>query len=290
VHPPKVRIGDDFSVSRIGFGAMKLTGDQGWGDYPDRVHAISVLRAAVEAGIQFIDTADAYGPHTNEQLIKDALHPYPSDLVIATKGGYVRGGYDWATLEAIGNVNYLRQAAHLSARRLGVDSIDLYYLHSGDAAGAPFEDQIGALAELRAAGVIRNIGLSNVTLNQLRTAQTITSIAAVTARHNLTARADTDLLVALEEDGIAFSPWHPLTITDGPSAPRAAAVVPVIAESHGATTQQIALAWQLQNRQNSLPIPGTTSLGHLRDNVGAGSIALTSDQVASLDDVANHAG
>src|ERR1700712_404112 len=281
----RISIAANLTVGRIGYGAMKLTGDRVWGPYPDHDRAVTVLRGVVDAGIQLIDTADVYGPHTNEQLIKDALHPYPDDLVIATKGGFVRGGDEYDTLDAVGNVNYLRQSAHMSAQRLGVDSIDLYYLHSGRAKDAPFEDQVGALAELRQAGLIKNIGLSNVTLEQLRTAQSITPIAAVTALYNLTVRVGADLLAAAEQDGIAFSPWHPVTITDGPLAGRAAEVVPKIAAAHGATTQQVALAWQLQHSPVSLPIPGTTSLEHLRENLEAGSLVLTDVEIKTLDDI-----
>ena len=280
-------LGDDLTVNRVGYGAMKLTGDQVWGPYPDRDRAVSVLRGVVDAGINLIDTADVYGPHTNELLIREALHPYPDDLVIATKGGFVRGGYDYSTLDAVGNVNYLRQSAHMSAQRLGLETIDLYYLHSGRATDAPFEDQVGALAELRQSGLIRNIGLSNVTLEQLRAAQAIVPIAAVTALYNLTARIGADLLAAAESDGIAFSPWHPVTLTDGPLAARAAEVVPPIAAAHGATNQQIALAWQLQNSAQSLPIPGTTSLAHLRENLDAQSIVLTALEMLALDAIAN---
>jgi aryl-alcohol dehydrogenase-like predicted oxidoreductase len=233
------------------------------------------------------DTADVYGPHTNELLIKEALHPYPEGLVVATKGGFVRGGFDYGTLDAVGNPNYLRQSAHLSARRSGVDAIDLYYLHSGTAKDAPFEDQVGVLAELRQAGLIRHLGLSNVTLERLRIAQSITPIAAVTALYNVTARVGADLLAAAEEDGIVFSPWHPVTTTDGPLAARAAEVLPPIAAAHGATVQQIALAWQLQGSPQSLPIPGTTSLAHLRENLAAQSILLTTEEMRAIDGIAD---
>jgi pyridoxine 4-dehydrogenase len=286
-NPRQIFLGDDLRVNRIGYGAMKLTGEQVWGPYPDRDKAVGVLRGVVDAGINLIDTADVYGPHTNELLIREALYPYADDLVIATKGGFVRGGYEYSTLDAVGNVNYLRQSAHLSAQRLGLETIDLYYLHSGRATDAPFEDQVGALAELRQAGLIRNVGLSNVTLEQLRAAQAIVPIAAVTALYNLTARIGADLLAAAESDGIAFSPWHPVTLTDGPLAARAAEVVPPIAAAHGATDQQIALAWQLQNSAQSLPIPGTTSLTHLRENLDAQSIVLTETEMLALDAIAS---
>ena len=283
--PGQITIGGDLYVNRIGYGAMKLTGEQVWGPYPDHDHAVRVLRGVVDAGVTLIDTADVYGPHVNELLIKEALHPYPEGLVVATKGGFVRGGFDYSTLDAVGNPNYLRQSAHLSARRLGVDAIDLYYLHSGAAKDAPFEDQVGVLAELRQAGLIRHVGLSNVTLDQLRVAQSITPVAAVTALSNVTARAGADLLAAAEEDGIVFSPWHPVTTTDGPLAARAAEILPPIAAAHGVGVQQVALAWQLQGSPQSLPIPGTTSLAHLRENLAAQSIVLSADEMRAIDDI-----
>jgi pyridoxine 4-dehydrogenase len=284
-NPTQITIGGDLSVNRIGYGAMKLTGDQVWGPYPDHDHGIRVLRGVVDAGINLIDTADVYGPHANELLIKDALYPYPETLVIATKGGFVRGGFDYSTLDAVGNPNYLRQSAQMSARRLGLDVIDLYYLHSGRALDAPFEDQVGVLAELRQAGLIRHVGLSNVTLEQLRTAQSIVPVAAVTALYNVTARPGADLLAAAEADGIVFSPWHPVTTTDGPLAARAAAVLPPIAAEHGASVRQIALAWQLQGSPQTLPIPGTTSLAHLRENLQAQSIALSPQEMRAVNDI-----
>jgi aryl-alcohol dehydrogenase-like predicted oxidoreductase len=284
-NPEQITIGGDLHVNRIGYGAMKLTGERVWGPYPDHDHAVSVLRGVVDAGITLIDTADVYGPHTNELLIKEALHPYPEGLVIATKGGFVRGGLDYSTLDAVGNPNYLRQSAHLSARRLGVDAIDLYYLHSGRALDAPFSDQVGVLAELREAGLIRHVGLSNVTLEQLRIAQSIVPIAAVTALYNVTARVGADLLAAAEQDRIVFSPWHPVTTTDGPLASRAAQVLPPIAAAHGVSVRQVALAWQLQGSPQALPIPGTTSLAHLEENLRAQSIVLRPQEMRAIDDI-----
>jgi aryl-alcohol dehydrogenase-like predicted oxidoreductase len=283
--PAQLTIGGDLRVNRVGYGAMQLTGSQVWGPYPDHDHGIRVLRGVVEAGINLIDTADVYGPHDNELLIKEALHPYPDGLVIATKGGFVRGGFDYSTLGAVGNPNYLRQSAHLSARRLGVAAIDLYYLHSGRALDAPFEDQVGVLAELRQAGLIRHVGLSNITLEQLRVAQSIVPVAAVTALYNVTARVGEDLRAAAEADGIAFSPWHPVTTTDGPLAARAAGVLAPVAAARGATVQQVALAWQLQGSPAALPIPGTTSLAHLRENLEAQSIVLSPQELRAIDDI-----
>src|SRR5690348_14596606 len=155
-----VTIGGDLTVGRIGYGAMQLTGPKVWGDYPDHDEAVALLRKAVAAGVTFIDTADVYGPHSNEELIREALHPYPDDLVIATKGGFVRGGYDYSTLGAVGNPNYLRQSVYVSLRRLGLGRLDLYYLHSGTATDAPFDEQVGVLAELKSQELIRHIGLS----------------------------------------------------------------------------------------------------------------------------------
>jgi hypothetical protein len=283
--PRQVAIGGDLHVNRIGYGAMKLTGDQVWGPYPDHDQAVRVLRGAAEAGINLIDTADVYGPHDNELLIREALHPYPDGLVIATKGGFVRGGFDYDTLDAVGNPNYLRQSARMSARRLGVAAIDLYYLHSGRALDAPFEDQVGVLAELRQAGLIRHVGLSNVTLDQLRAAQSIVPVAAVTALYNVTVRVGEDLLAAAEGDGIVFCPWHPVTTTDGPLASRAAEVLAPIAAAHGATVQQVALAWQLHGSPQALPIPGTTSLAHLHENLEAQAIMLGPEEMQAINDI-----
>ncbi|MDQ7809163.1 aldo/keto reductase [Amycolatopsis sp. A133] len=282
-------IGGDLRVGRIGFGAMQLTGKQVWGEYPDRDGGIAVLRAAVDAGVTFLDTADVYGPHTNEVLIHDALHPYPDDLVIATKGGFVRGGFDYATLGAVGNPHYLRQSAHLSARRLGVDTIDLYYLHSGRATDAPFEDQVATLAALREEGLIRHIGLSNVTLEQFRAAQEIVEIAAVTAHFNAGARTGADLLRAAEERGVVFSPWHPVTLTEGPAPDTVMAEIEPIAARHGVTARQIALAWLLHRSPVMLPIPGTTSVVHLKDNLAAAEIELSGADVAAITGLATEA-
>ncbi|WP_420367008.1 aldo/keto reductase [Curtobacterium sp. L1-20] len=275
-------IGGDLTVGRIGFGAMQLTGKQVWGEYPDHDGGIALLRAVVDAGVTFIDTADVYGPHSNELLIREALHPYPENLVIATKGGFVRGGYDYSTLGAVGNPNYLRQSANLSARRLGVDSIDLYYLHSGQATDVPFEEQVATLAALKEEGLIRHIGLSNVSLEQFALAQTITSIAAATALYNPGIRRGVDLLRATEKAGAVFSPWHPMSIADGGEPDRITAALDPIAHNHGVSLQQVALAWQLHRAPNTLPIPGTTSLEHLRMNLAAAQITLTSDEISTI--------
>jgi aryl-alcohol dehydrogenase-like predicted oxidoreductase len=289
-----IRIGGDLEVGRIGYGAMRLTGPNLWGDYPDRDGGIALLRQAVEAGVSLIDTADVYGPHTNELLIREALHPYPEHLVVATKGGFVRGGPvgDRRTLiDAVGNANYLRQCVYLSARRLGVERIDLYYLHSGRAKDASFEDQVRTLAELRQQGLIRHIGLSNVTLDQLRSARQIVEIAAVTAHFNVVDRREVDLLEAAANEGAVFVPWQPVSLstpgattnTGGPEAVRR--VLDPIATRNGATISQITLAWLLARSPAIMPIPGTTSIAHLRENLDAQDIQLSLEDIESINGI-----
>ncbi|WP_406081300.1 aldo/keto reductase [Micromonospora sp. NBC_00858] len=281
--PPTIIIGGDLPVGRVGFGAMQLTGDQVWGPYPDHERGLALLRAVVAEGVTFIDTADVYGPHTNELLIREALHPYPAGLVVASKGGFVRGGHDYSTLGWVGNPKYLRQSAMLSLRRLGVDRFDLYYLHSGYATDAPFEDQVGELRKLQDEGWIRHIGLSNVTVAQFELARSIAEIAAVTALYNIGNRTGADLLAAAERTRAVFSPWHPVSLRDGgDNAGQVAAALAPIAARHAATPQQIALAWLLHRSSAMLPIPGTTSLAHLRENLAAARIALSDAEVAEL--------
>jgi pyridoxine 4-dehydrogenase len=275
-------IGSGLEASRLGFGAMRLTGPGMWGEFPDRDAGIALLRQVVDAGVTFIDTADAYGPHTNEILIHDALHPYPTGLVIATKGGFIRGGPDYADFGAVGNREYLRQCAYLSARRLGLDHLDLYYLHSPNAADATFEDQVATLAELRQQGVIGHIGLSNVSPAQYRAAQAITDIAAVTAHYNIGDRTGAGLLAAAEADGVAFSPWHPTTAADPAGASRLDDVLSPIRDRHHATTAQLAIAWLLHRSPVMLPIPGTSSPDHLRDNLAAATISFSSAEAQAI--------
>jgi pyridoxine 4-dehydrogenase len=242
--------------------------------------------------VNLIDTADVYGPHTNELLIREALHPYPEDLVIATKGGFVRGGLDFSTIDAVGNPNYLRQCVYMSARRLSVERIDLYYLHSGYAKDASFEDQVGTLAELRQQGLIRHIGLSNVTPDQLRAAREIVEIAAVTARFNVAARDEATLVDAAVEAGAVFAPWQPVSLTqpgaptdaDGPEAIRR--VLGPIASRHGANIPQVALAWLLRRSPAIMPIPATTSIAHLQENLDAQDLELTPEDIQSITSLA----
>jgi aryl-alcohol dehydrogenase-like predicted oxidoreductase len=286
-----ITLGGDLRVGRIGYGAMRLTGPDLLGDYPDRDGGIALLRAAVQAGVTLIDTADLYGPHSSEQLIREALHPYPEGLVIATKGGMVRGGRELSTIEAIGNPNYLRQCAYMSARRLGVDRIGLYYLHSARAKDASFEDQVGTLAELRKEGLIGHIGLSNVTPAQLRVAVQITEIAAVTANFNVAARQHAALLEAAADGGAVFCPWQPVSLmqpgiqtdTSGPQEIRR--VLEPIAARHAATIPQVTLAWLLARSPAILPIPATTSIKHMRENLNAQDLELTPEELQVINDL-----
>src|SRR3954453_11577443 len=275
-------LGGDLSVGPIGYGAMQLTGAKVWGDYPDHDGGVALLKAVVGSGVTFIDTADVYGPHANEELIREALHPYPDDLVIATKGGFVRGGPEYSDMGAVGNRAYLRQAAYMSMRRLGLDRIDLYYLHTPAMTDVPFEEIVETLAGMRQDGLIRHIGLSNVSAEQLRTASTITDIAAVTVHYNVAVRLGGAVREVAEQNGIVFSPWHPAAVPGGEAGRPFHAVIDPIAERYEATAQQVALAWQLHRTEKALPIPGTTSAEHLRENLDAAAIRLTDQEVEAI--------
>jgi pyridoxine 4-dehydrogenase len=277
-----VTIAGDLTVGRMGYGAMQLTGPKVWGEYADHDMGVALLREVVAAGVTFIDTADAYGPHSNEELIRDALHPYPEQLVIATKGGFVRSGPEYADMGAVGNPHYLRHAAHMSARRLGLDHIDLYYLHTPTMTDAPFEEIVDTLAGMRQDGLIRHVGLSNVSAEQLRAAMSITDIAAVTVHYNVAVRLGAAVRQVAEETGIVFSPWHPGAIPGGDEGRPFHAAIDPIAEKYDATPQQIALAWQLHRTEQALPIPGTTSTQHLKENLAAAHISLTPDEVDAI--------
>jgi aryl-alcohol dehydrogenase-like predicted oxidoreductase len=277
-----VTIGGDLNVGAIGYGAMQLTGPKVWGDYPDHDRAIALLREVVAQGVTYIDTADVYGPHANEELIREALHPYPGNLIIATKGGFVRGGPEYSDMGAVGNKSYLRQAAYMSMRRLGLDHIDLYYLHTATMTDVPFEEIVQTLADMRQDGLIRYIGLSNISLDQLRTALSITDIAAVTVQYTVAVRDNAAVRELAHDQGIVFSPWHPGAIPGGSAGEPYHAVIDPIAQRHGASSQQIALAWQLHRTPASLPIPGTTSVEHLKQNLAAVHLSLTSDEVDAI--------
>jgi pyridoxine 4-dehydrogenase len=269
-------LGGDLTVNRLGFGAMRITGEGVWGPPADRDEVIRVLRRAVELGVNFIDTADSYGPYFSEELIHEALHPYPGDLVVATKAGLLRTGPDvWVPL---GFPAYVRQEAEMSLRRLGVDRIDLFQLHRIDP-NFPLEDQIGELAALQQEGKIRHIGLSEVGVEQLEAAQKIATIVSVQNMYNLSARTAEPVLEACEAQGIGFIPWFPLA-----AGPLAAPDGPLqrIAAEHGATASQLALAWLLKRSPVMLPIPGTSKVSHLEQNVAAAEIELSGEEFETL--------
>jgi pyridoxine 4-dehydrogenase len=274
------KLGGDLEVNRLGYGTMQLTGDGVWGEPDDRDEAIAVLRRAVEAGVNFIDTADSYGPEVAERLIYEALHPYPDDLVIATKVGFTRAGPgDW---RPVGRPEYLRQQTELSLRRMGLETIDLMQLHRIDAK-VPLEEQVGELANLQQEGKIRHIGLSEIDVSQLEEAQKTAKIVSVQNLFNLTNRDAEPLLDHCTENNIGFIPWFPLATGkllehDGPLAK--------IASDTSAEPSQLALAWLLKRSPVMLPIPGTSSVAHLDQNLGAAELELTDDEFEALNGVA----
>ena len=269
-------IGGDLHVNRLGFGTMQLPGPGVWGEPKDPDEAVRVLRRAVDLGVNLIDTADSYGPFVAERLVKQALHPYPADLVIATKAGLTRPGPGrWVP---DGRPAYLRERAELSLGNLGLDRIDLYQLHRIDPK-VPLDDQIGTLKELQDAGKIRHIGLSEVTVAQLEAASKLATIVTVQNRYNLADRSSGDLLDYAEPLGIGFIPWFPLA-TGALAGPRSA--VAEIADRLGATPSQLALAWLLKRSPVMLPIPGTSSVAHLEDNIGAAEIELSDADYAEI--------
>ena len=268
-------LGGDLTVNRLGFGAMRLTGKGVWGPPADREECVRVLRRAVELGVNFIDTADSYGPYISEKLIRKALHPYDG-LVIATKAGLLRTGPDvWIPL---GNPSYLRQELEMSLRRLGVETIDLFQLHRIDP-NFPLADQVGELVKFKNEGKIRHIGLSEIDVDQLKAAQQITEIASVQNMYNLSARGSEPLLDFATSQGVGFIPWFPLA-----SGPLAAADGPLqrIAANHDASPSQLALAWLLKRSPVMLPIPGTSKVAHLEENVAAAEITITDEEFETL--------
>ncbi|MCH0566308.1 MULTISPECIES: aldo/keto reductase [unclassified Streptomyces] len=271
-----IRIGDDLTVNRLGFGAMRLTGPGFWGDPADPDEAVRVVRRAVELGVNFIDTADAYGPFTSDRIIKKALHPYADDLVIATKVGLTRPGPDdW---RPVGRPEYLRQQTELNLRHLGLETIPLLQLHRIDPA-VPLEDQVGELAELRNEGKIRHIGLSEVTVEETEKARAVAPIVSVQNLYNVAARTSEDVLRHTERHGMVFIPWFPLAM--GQLAAPGSPLEAVLRDS-GATPAQLALAWLLRHSPALLPIPGTSSVGHLEENVGGASIRLSDDDYRTI--------
>jgi pyridoxine 4-dehydrogenase len=271
-------LGDGLTVRRLGFGAMRITGDGVWGPPDDRDGALATVRRTVELGINLIDTADSYGPEVSEELIAEALHPYPDELVIATKGGLERTGPgQWPRN---GRPEHLREACDGSLRRLQVDQIDLYQLHAPDP-DVPYEESVGTIKELQDEGKIRLAGVSNVSVEQLEQAREIVEVVTVQNRFNLGDRDAEDVLERCEELGIGFIPWFPLNAGSlaEPGGPAAE-----VAERHEATTGQIALAWLLARSNVTLPIPGTSSVEHLEENVSAAAIELSEEEMAELNE------
>ena len=274
-----LEIGDRI-VRRVGFGAMRITGPGIWGPPEDHDGAIAVLRRAVELGVNLIDTADSYGPEVSEELIAEALHPYPNDLLIATKGGLTRTGPGrWPP---DGRPEHLREACEGSLRRLRLERIELYQLHRPDPK-VPYEDSVGGLKQLQDEGKILHIGISNASVDQLETARGIAEVVSVQNRFNVTDRSSNDVLERCEELGIAFFPWAPLAAGE---LARPGGPVDEIAERHGATAGQVALAWLLRRSPVMLPIAGTSSVAHLEENIAAATLELSDEEVAALDSAA----
>ena len=277
-------IGNDLRVTRLGFGAMRITGDGIWGEPADRAEAIRVLRRAVEVGINFIDTADSYGPNVSEEIIAEALHPYPVGLVIATKGGFMRPGPNqWVEN---GNPEHLRSACEGSLRRLRLERIDVYQLHRIDPK-VPAEDQLGTLKDLQAQGKIKHIGLSEVSVRQIQHARTIVPIVSVQNRYSVTDRGSEDVLKYCEKEKMGFIPWFPLAAgrVSGSESP-----ISRIAAQWKATPTQVALAWLLARSPVMLPIPGTSKVKHLEENVAAAELKVDAKKMQELDRMAAVAG
>ncbi len=272
-----LELGGELIVHRLGFGAMRVTGEGVWGDPSDRDQAQAVLRRAVELGVNFVDTADSYGPDVSETLIAEALFPYPDGLVVATKGGLERPGPGrWVPN---GAPDHLVRACEGSLARLRLEQIPLYQFHRPDPR-VPFEESVGALVELKQQGKIRHIGLSNVDADQLRRAQRLTPVVSVQNRYNLTDRSSESMVDLCEEQGVAFLPWAPIQDADTP-------IVREIAATHHASERQVTLAWLLARSAVMLPIPGTGSPTHLDDNVAAAGLRLSADDIAALNAAGN---
>lgn len=271
------KLADDIEVRRLGFGAMRITGEGVWGPPADPEAARAVLRRAVDLGVNLIDTADSYGPYVSEELIAETLHPYEG-LTIATKGGLERSGPgEWPRN---GRPDHLREACEGSLRRLRLEQIDLYQLHAPDPA-VPYEESLGAVGQLQEEGKVRHIGISNVSLEQLEQARGIVEVASVQNRFNLVDRSAEEVLARCEELGIGFIPWFPLA-AGALAEPGGAAAE--IAEARGASTGQVALAWLLARSPVMLPIPGTSSVSHLEENLAAATLMLSDEEIERLND------
>ena len=274
-------LGGDLEVYRLGFGAMRITGDGIWGEPADPAGCRELLRHLVDRGVTLIDTADSYGPEVSENLIADALRPYPENLVIATKGGLERPGPNRWVPNC--RPDRLKRCCEASLTRLNLERIDLYQLHTVDAK-VPVEDSIGALVELQEEGKIRHIGVSNVTLEDLERAQQIATVVSVQNRYNVADRASEDVLRECERQGLAFFPWAP--IASGRDLSGHGGAVDEVAGAHGATPRQVALAWLLQHSPVTVPIPGTSTIAHFEENLAAAQLELEEDELEALDELA----
>ena len=271
------------TVARLGFGAMRLTGDGIWGEPADRAECLRVLQRAVELGVQLIDTADSYGPYVSEEIIREALHPYPDDLLIATKAGLTRTGPNvWPPL---GRPEFLRQECEMSLRRLGLEAIELFQLHRVDDQ-VPLEDSVGELKKLQDEGKVVTVGLSNVSTDQIEQARSMVEIVTVQNRFNLTDRSSADVLDYCAREGIGFIPWAP--VAAGKLA-QPGGSVDEIARRHDAQAGQVALAWLLARSPVILPIPGTSKVSHLEENLAAAQLTLSNDEVEELNGAADAA-
>jgi pyridoxine 4-dehydrogenase len=279
------QLGSDLSVNRLGYGAMRLTGQPGnFGRYADWEAGKQLLRRAIELGVNFIDTAESYGPGDNEELIASALYPYPDDLIIATKGGVLKTSPD--NIRADGSSKSLRRSCEASLQRLKVDAIDLYQLHRPDPS-VPFSESVGMLAELQQEGKIRHIGLSNVTIAQIEAARQIAEIASVQNRLNLAERGGEEVLDFCTQHNIAFIPYAPLgahPLKSGAPLASAEGSLTEIAAHHVVKPNQVALSWMLHRASNIIVIPGTTTISHLEENIAAASVALTTDDIKLLNE------
>ncbi len=273
-------LGGDLPVNRLGFGAMRITGKGIWGDPQDPDESRAVLRRLADLGVNFIDTADSYGPYVSEDLIAQTLAPYPDDLVIATKGGLTRQGPDQWT--PVGRAEYLKQCVEMSLRRLKLETIDLYQLHRIDPK-VPADESLGALKELQQQGKIRHIGLSEVSVDEIKHAQSIVEVVSVQNLYNLANRKSEDVLDFCEQNNIGFIPWFPVAAGD---LAKPGGILDQAAKQHDASIAQLALAWLLKRSPVMLPIPGTSSVAHLDENVAAAHVQLTDDEFKALSDLA----
>ncbi len=271
---PTWKLGGDLTVNRLGFGAMRITGEGIWGWPPDRGNALKVLKRAVELGVNLIDTADAYGPETSELLIAEALYPYSKGLVIATKGGLTRPGPGPGPWVPDGRPQHLKQAVDGSLKRLRLERIDVYQLHRIDPK-VPMEESLGAIKEMKDAGKIRHVGLSNVEPEEIERARKIVPIVSVQNRYNIEDRKSENALVYCEKNGLGFLPWFPIGGTHGLKPENA---LNAAAKAHGVSVFQVALAWLLERSPVMLPIPGTSSLAHLEENVAAAKLKLAPEE------------